>query len=118
MNYGYLNTFVTSIDEDVSREINELLKYSSDVKVETLYTKRIYLDEIINNLQPGDNLYVYSFPRFCRGIEDLVELFRIIIDEKKANIISLHDDFDSSTEKGKIAKDVYARALPLLISDN
>ncbi len=118
MNYGYLNTFVTSMDEDIPAEINELLEYSSDVKVETLYTKRIYLDEIINELQPGDNLYVHSFPRFCRGIKDLVELFHIIIDEKKANIISLHDDFDSSTEKGKIAKDVYERTLPLLISDN
>lgn len=118
MNYAYLNTYVTSMDEDISAEIKELEEYSSDVKVETLYTTRVYLDEIINKLQPGDNLYVYSFERFCRGLKDLVELSKIIIDEKKANLISLHDDFDSSTEKGKIAKETYARAVPLLISDH
>lgn len=118
MNYAYLNTFVTSIDEDIPGEINELHEFGSEVKVETLYTKRIYLDEIIDNLEPGDNLYIYSFKRFCRGLKDLVELSNIIIDEKKANLISLHDDFDSSTEKGLIAKDTYARALPLLVSDH
>ncbi|SHI86272.1 recombinase family protein [Parasporobacterium paucivorans] len=118
MKYAYLNTFVTSQGEDVQGELNELLAYAPEIQIETMYTTRKQLNAILDMLQPGDTLYVHSFARFCRGLKDLVYLSEIIIDEKGAALISLHDDFDSTTEKGKIAKDVYARAIPLLISDN
>ena len=72
---------------------------------------------MVEKLQPGDTVYVYSFLRFARGLKDLNNLLDIIVDEKKANVISLHDDFDSSTEKGKIAKDVYKHAVPLINAD-
>ena len=72
---------------------------------------------MVEKLQPGDTVYVYSFLRFASGLKDLNNLLDIIVDEKKVNVISLHDDFDSSTEKGKIAKDVYKHAVPLINAD-
>ena len=116
MNYGYFNCFITNINEDAASQVEEVRKYADEVKVETL-ASRPFLREIVNKLQPGDTLYVYSFLRFCSGLRDLVNLMEMIIDDKKANLISLHDDFDSTTEKGKIAKEIYTRAIPLCNAD-
>ena len=41
----------------------------------------------------------------------------IPLDEREAEVISLHDDFDSRTEKGRISQEVYRRAIPLSSAD-
>lgn len=116
MTYGYINGFITNIGEDVPSHVDELKKYAEEIFIDSL-SSRMYLNELINKLQPGDTVYVYSFLRFSSGLKDLVNLLEIIIDEKKANLISLHDDFNSSTEKGLIAKETYRRAVPLMNAD-
>lgn len=116
MNYGYFNCFITKVNEAVVEQVEELKKYADEVQVETL-ASRPFLKEIIDKMQPGDKLYVHSFARFCSGLTDLVNLMEMIIDDKQAHLISLTDDFDSTTEKGMIAKEVYARAIPLTKAD-
>lgn len=116
MKYGYFNCFITKIHEDVAAQVEELRTYAEELRVDTL-ASRPHLKEITDKLQPGDTLYIHSFARFCSGLSDLVNLLEIIIDDRKAQLISLHDDFDSSTEKGKIAKEVYTRAVPLTNAD-
>ena len=116
MNYGYFNCFITSINEDAAAQVEELKAYADEIKMETL-ASRPFLREIVDKLQPGDVLYVHSFLRFCSGLKDLSNLMEIIIDDKKAHLVSLHDDFDSRTEKGLIAKEIYARAIPFCNAD-
>ena len=116
MTYGYLNGFITNIGESIPSHVDELKKYAEEIYIDSL-SSRIYLKELIDKLQPGDTVYVYSFLRFSSGLKDLCNLLDIIIDEKKAAVISLHDDFDSTTEKGKFAKETYKRAVPLMNAD-
>lgn len=116
MKYGYFNSYITDIGENVPAEVNELKEYADLIRLETL-SSRPLLNDLIDHLQPGDKVYVHSFARFCSGLRDLTCLFTEIVTEKGADLISLHDDFDSSTEKGKIAMDVYERALKLNCAD-
>lgn len=116
MTYGYLNGYITNIGENIPSHVDELKKYAEEIYVDSL-SSRIYLRELIDKLQPNDTIYVYSFLRFSSGLKDLVNLLDIIIDEKRANLVSLHDNFDSATERGKVAKDVYRSAIPLMNAD-
>ncbi len=116
MTYGYFNGFITNIGEDVATKVDELKPFAEVILVESL-SSRISLYEILDNLQPGDIVYVYSFLRFSSGLRDLVALMETIIDEKGAHLVSLHDDFDSRTDEGKIARKTYINAVPLINAD-
>lgn len=116
MNYGYFNAFITKIGENAAAEAEELRQYAEDVRIETL-SRRPFLDELIDTIQAGDKLYIYSFGRFCSGLRDLDELLTRIVDEKQAVLISLHDDFDSSTEAGKGARKAFSQAVGLITAD-
>lgn len=116
MKYGYFNGYITDIGEDIAAETEELKPLVDTLKIDTL-SYRPELNKIIDSLLPGDEVYVYSFKRFCSGLKDLCALLTEIVDERKAEVISLHDDFDSRTEKGRIAQEVYRRAIPLSSAD-
>ncbi|MCC8028432.1 MAG: recombinase family protein [Lachnospiraceae bacterium] len=116
MTYGYFNGYITNIGEDVSTKVDELRPFAEVILVESL-SSRLSLYEILDNLQPGDIVYVYSFLRFSSGLKDLVTLMETIIDEKRAHLVSLHDDFDSRTDEGKIARKTYINAVPLITAD-
>ena len=116
MIYGYFNAFITNIGEDVATKVDELKKVADVILVESLST-RLSLYEILDKLEPGDELYVYSFLRFSSGLRDLVNLMEVIIDEKRARLVSLHDDFDSNTPEGKIRRSTYINAVPLITAD-
>lgn len=117
MNYGYFNAFITDIGEDVPTKAEELHQYADDVRIETISARPLLNDLIDNVIKPGDKIYVYSFSRFCSGLSDLDSLLAEIIDEKQAVLISLHDDFDSSTEAGKGARKAFHQAVSLITAD-
>lgn len=116
MIYGYFNAFITNIGEDVATKVDELKEVAEVILVESL-SSRLSLYEILDKLEPGDVVYVYSFLRFSSGLKDLVNLMEVIIDEKRAHLVSLHDDFDSRTSEGKIRRLAYINAVPLITAD-
>ncbi len=116
MTYGYFNAFITEIGEDVPAKIDALKQYAEVIEIET-QSHRPGLLELIDKLQPGDVVYVYEFLRFSSGLRDLDRLLDKIIDEKKAYVVSLVDDFDSRTPTGMAAKHAYKNAVSMENAD-
>ena len=114
MNYGYINTFITSIGEDVEGEIAALKAAGAEEVANDVLSYRPELNDLIDNkLKAGDTLYVYSFKRFSSGLRDLSRLLKEIVDEKQVRVVSLKDDFDTDTEAGKGALNAYHIAAKL-----
>lgn len=116
MKYGYFNAFITDIQESVPEKTNELKAFASEIIIDTLAARENLL-ELLGKLKAGDVIYVHNFTRFCSGLRDLVDLLHIIVNEKNAVLISLHDDFDSSTPEGKSKISAFETAVPLINAD-
>lgn len=117
MNYGYFNAYITDIGEDVPQKVDIIRQYTENVFVESLSYRPELNDLIENILKEGDTLYVYSFSRFSSGLRDLDALLTEIVDERKVNVISITDEFDSSTEEGKGARKAFGQAVKLIVAD-
>ena len=102
MKYGYLNLYITAIDEDTDAERKALLDVIDGP--DKLYIERLHarkqMNAVFSLLGEGDVLYVYSFARFGSGIRDLVNLIDEIL-EKGAALVSVADNFDTRTERGQ-----------------
>ncbi|MCU6761768.1 Resolvase%2C N terminal domain [uncultured Roseburia sp.] len=116
MKYGYFNAFITDIQESVPEKTDELKAFASEIIIDTMATRENLL-ALLEKLQPEDIIYVHNFTRFSSGLRDLVDLIHIIVNEKKAALISLHDDFDSSTPEGKSKIAAFETAVPLINTD-
>ena len=114
MNYGYINTFITSICEDVPAEIQALYDAGAEEVFNEVLSNRPLLNDLIDNkLKAGDTLYVYSIKRFSSGIRDFSRLAKEIVDEKQVRLVSLKDNFDSDLDTGKAALYAYHNAARL-----
>lgn len=117
MRYGYLNAYITDVDEDVAGEIKMIREHVDDLKVDVLSYRPI-LNELIDMvLKEGDCLYIYSFRRFCSGLTDLDCLLTEIYDEMHVDVVSIADDFDTRTPEGKGFRRGIEQAVRLCASD-
>lgn len=111
MEYGYINTFITSIGEDVEGEIAKIKEAGAKEVANDVLSHRPELNDLIDNkLKAGDTLYVYSFRRFSSALRDLSRLLTEIVDEKQVRVVSVCDNFDSATAEGKAALYAYQNA--------
>lgn len=117
MNYGYFNAYITDIGEDVQQKVDVIRECTENIFIDSLSYRPELNDLIENILKPGDKLYVYSFTRFCSGLRDLDALLTEIVDEKQAVLISITDEFDSSTEEGKGGRKAFNQAVTLINAD-
>lgn len=114
MVYGYINTYITSIAEDVEGEIAKIKAAGAEEVANDVLSYRPELNDLIDNkLKAGDTLVVYSFKRFSSGLRDLSNLLKEIVDEKQVRVISIADDFDTDTDAGKGALYAYHNAAKL-----
>ncbi len=72
------------------------------------------MKEALESLEEGEVLLIYSLSRLSRNTKDLLELALVIKEEKKASIVSVNDNID--TTHGKFFFTVIA-ALAELESD-
>ena len=63
-------------------------------------SERPVLQETLRYLNEGDTLVVYSYSRLSRSVSDLLKIIRTL-EEKKVSLISLTENFDSSTPQGR-----------------
>lgn len=116
MNYGYFNAFITMIGEEVPDKIAALEQYADDITIDYL-SYRPALNDLLDRLTADDTIYICSFNRFASGLKDLDLLLGEVIDGIGANVISLEDDVDFSTEIGKGVKKGIHAAVPLINAD-
>ena len=104
--YGYIR--LDKKDRDVARQASQL---DSIGKFDRIFVEQSregnnssfvfdQLDKVIQQLQPGDLLYVASIDRFCSQMKDFIERVDTIL-SKKANFICLEESFDTRSGVSK-----------------
>ncbi|SDB26416.1 recombinase family protein [Eubacterium oxidoreducens] len=102
MNYGYVNYFISNIEEDLDTEVAEVKKKAEKVIVDHL-SYRPNFKELMETLKEGDTLYAYSVSRFASGLTDLVDTLKILND-RKISFVSITDHLTvDQSEAGQAA---------------
>ena len=96
---------VSTADQNDERQIEALKKYEIDEwfteKVSAKDTNRPKLQEMIRYVRKGDTVYVHDFSRLARSTADLLKIVKDL-ENKNAHIISLKENFDTSSPTGKL----------------
>lgn len=96
---------VSTADQNDERQRQALSNYQIDEwfseKVSGKDTNRPKLQEMLRYARRGDTVYVHDFSRLARSTSDLLK----IVEElhgKNVQVISLKENFDTSTSTGKL----------------
>ena len=96
---------VSTAEQNEDRQLKALEAYSIDEwfaeKISAKDVNRPKLQELIRYVRKGDTVYVLDFSRLARSTSDLLNIVKKI-EEKGAHIISLKENFDTSTPTGKL----------------
>lgn len=60
------------------------------------------LQEMLEFIRENDEIYIESFSRLARSTKDLLTLVEYITESKKAHLISLKENIDTSTPAGRM----------------
>lgn len=97
---------VSSVDQNEDRQIAALQKY----KIDKWFTEKVsgksmtdrkQLLEMMDWVREGDTIYVLDFSRLARSTKDLLQIMDQM-SEKNVRIVSLKENFDTSTATGKL----------------
>ncbi|MCY7771464.1 recombinase family protein [Bacillus haynesii] len=102
MIFGYVRPF--SQDKDLYLQLNTLEKYGCDkiYKEQTSSAKnRPELEHMLNTLNSGDQVIVYKLYSIADTTRHLIDLVQML-QQKNVDLISIIDQIDTSTDKGKI----------------
>ena len=110
MKIGYVR--VSTVEQHEERQIIELKEKAN---VERIYkdklsgknTERPQLRAMIDFAREGDTIYVSEFSRLARSTKDLLSIIQDLR-EKGVQVISLKENFDTSTPTGELAMTVFA----------
>ena len=110
MKIGYVR--VSTVEQHEERQIIELKEKAN---VERIYkdklsgknTERPQLRAMIDFAREGDTIYVSEFSRLARSTKDLLNIIQDLR-EKGVQVISLKENFDTSTPAGELAMTVFA----------
>lgn len=99
MLYGYARVS-TKDKQNFNRQIYELKKAFPNLREENIFTDKISgtkknrpgLKALMENLKPGDHLYITELSRLSRSLEDLLELIKEF-DNKGVSLHSLKESF-------------------------
>lgn len=109
MLFGYAR--VSTDDQNLEGQIDAL----NAAGAERIFTDKIsgakrtrpQLDQLIDQLRPGDTVIVTKYDRLARSLKDLLELVEVI-KSKKAGFRSLGEDIDTTTPAGTLIFHVFA----------
>jgi len=110
MRIGYVR--VSTIEQHEERQIIALKKVAG---VERVYldklsgknTERPELQAMLAAAQAGDSIYVSEFSRLARSTKDLLDIVQQLR-ERQVRVISLKEQFDTTTPAGELAMTVFA----------
>ncbi len=110
MRIGYVR--VSTLEQHEERQKIELV---DKAKVEKIFldklsgksTERPQLQAMIEFAREGDTIYVSEFSRLARSTKDLLDIVQKL-KEKQVQVISLKENFDTSTPAGELAMTMFA----------
>lgn len=110
MKIGYVR--VSTVEQHEERQKIEL---TQKAQVERIFmdklsgknTERPQLKAMIDFARDGDIVYVSEFSRLARSTKDLLDIVQKL-KEKQVQVISLKENFDTSTPAGELAMTLFA----------
>lgn len=103
MRVGYVR--VSTADQNEARQIEALEKFNIEKwyseKVSGKDTKREKLQQLLDFVREGDEVYVMDFSRLSRSVQDLLNIVDLL-NEKKVKLVSLKENLDTGTPTGKL----------------
>ena len=115
--FGYIRVSTTmQVEEGISLENQEskikawcvfhdyeLVKIYADKGISGRdIAKRKQLQELLECIEAGDTLVVYSFSRLSRSVKDFLHI-TTMLSERSCNIVILKENFDTTTPHGKFS---------------
>ena len=106
--YGYAR--VSTRSQELNRQIDLLNEQNCNEilteKITGTKADRPQLNRLKDKLRPGDTIIAESFSRLGRSTKDLIELVSFF-EEHDVKLISLKENFDTSTPHGRIMMTVF-----------
>lgn len=106
--YGYAR--VSTRQQELARQLDLLEKYDCNEilteKMSGTKANRPELNRLKDKIRPGDSIIVESFSRLGRSTKDLIDLVSFF-EESSVKIISIKENFDTSTPQGKLMLTVF-----------
>ena len=100
---GYVR--VSTIEQNETRQVEALEKLNIEKwyieKVSGKDTKREKLQQMLDFVREGDEIYVMDFSRLSRSVQDLLNIVDLL-NGKKVKLVSLKENLDTSTPTGKL----------------
>lgn len=102
---------VSTVEQNEERQIEGLSKHEIDKwyteKVSGKNTDRPELQRMLNELEPGDVLYVHDFSRLARSTKDLLEIVENL-NKRNIHVVSNKENIDTNTNSGKLMLTMFA----------
>jgi len=109
MKLGYAR--VSTKDQHLELQIDALTKAGCDKIYQDIASgaraERPALNEMINNLRPGDVLVIWKLDRLGRSLNHLIGLVNDLM-KKNIGLQSLHDPIDTTTAQGRLSFNLFA----------
>lgn len=95
---------------DVQQKIDRQIEIMKEKGIEKFFvdkcsgkdTNRKSLQEMLDFIRENDQIYIESFSRLARSTKDLITLVEYITETKKAHLISLKENIDTTTPAGRM----------------
>jgi DNA invertase Pin-like site-specific DNA recombinase len=109
MKLGYAR--VSTKDQHLELQIDALTKAGCEKIYQDIAsgarTERPALNEMINQLRPGDVLVIWKLDRLGRSLNHLIGLVNDLM-KKNIGLQSLHDPIDTTTAQGRLSFNLFA----------
>ncbi len=110
MRIGYVR--VSTLEQHEDRQKVELIDKANVEKIfldklSGKNTERPQLQAMLEFAREGDTIYVSEFSRLARSTKDLLDIVQKLKD-KQVQVISLKENFDTSTPAGELAMTMFA----------
>ena len=102
---------VSTVEQNEARQL-EVMK---DLDIERFFIDkcsgksldRPKLQEMLNFVREGDEVYIHSFSRLGRNVKELLQLIENF-DKAKVKLVSLKENFDLSSSQGRLLISIIA----------
>jgi len=109
MKIGYAR--VSTKDQNLALQFDALTKAGCEKIYQDIASgarsERPALNEMIQNLRPGDVLVIWKLDRLGRSLNHLINLVNDLM-EKKVGLQSLNDPIDTTTAQGRLSFNLFA----------
>ena len=102
---------VSTKDQNLDLQLDALNKEKCDQIFKEIISgaksERPVLQEMLNQVRPGDIIVIWKLDRLGRSLKNLVDIVGQLINQK-VGLKSLHDNIDTTTPQGRLTFNIFA----------